>query len=240
MHAIILAAGYATRMYPLTENTPKPLLPIGKKLMIDYIIERLPKDLKGIHIVTNAKFFPQFQQWAKGKNVNIVNDETSSNEARLEGIGDILFTINSQNIDDDLMIIAGDNLFEFDLNKMVDEFKAKKTPIVALSDLKDKNKLAKKFGTVEIDKNNRIIGFEEKPEHPKTTLASTACYILSKNHIATLKKYVEIIKEKKALGFFFIWLYTQEPVHCVIYQDKWHDIGSLEEYKIVNELYKKL
>ena len=241
MHAIILAAGYATRMYPLTENTPKPLLRVGDKSIVDHIIEKIPKEVKKIHIVTNAKFYNQFKVWQKNKkNISIVNDATTSNEARLEGIGDILLTIKGKKIDDDLLIIAGDNLFEFDLQKMLDMFKEKNTPIIAASDLKDKSLLAKRFGVIQIGKSDKMIGFEEKPENPKTKLAATACYVIPKTHIPKLRQYTKEIKEKKNLGYFIIWLMQKEPVHAVVFKEPWYDIGNLEEYNKLKQIYKYL
>lgn len=239
MQAIILAAGYATRMYPLTQSTPKPLLRVGDKSIVDHIIEKIPKEVKKIHIVTNAKFYNQFKDWQKNKkHISIVNDGTTSNETRLEGIGDILFTIKQQNIDDDLLIIAGDNIFEFNLQKMIDVFKQKQTPIVAVSDLKDKSRLALKFGVIELDKNNKIIRFEEKPENPKTSLASTAIYIIPKTHISKPIEYTKEIKEKKAVGYFMQWLIKKEAVYVLVFDEPWYDIGSFEDYNKVIEIYK--
>lgn len=239
MHAIILAAGYATRMYPLTQKTPKPLLPLSDKVILDYIIEKIPKEIKKIHVVTNALFIDQFVRWQENnKEITLTNDETTSNETRLEGPGDILFTLKKQNIDDDLLVIAGDNLFEFDLQKMLDFFKQKNAPIVAASNLENKSLLAKKFGVIEIDKNNKIISFEEKPESPRTSLASTACYIIPKSHIPLLKEFTSKVKEKKALGYFIIWLMQRRDVYATVYNKNWYDIGSFEDYNNAQEIYK--
>lgn len=236
MKAVILCAGYATRLYPLTLNKPKPLLEIAEKPMIEHILFKVEKieDVDEIFVVTNNKFYNNFIEWLKNYNSNkkirIINDETKSNEERLGAIGDIDFVIEKENISDDLLVIAGDNLFEFDMKKLNKFFKQKKASVVALYDVKDKE-LAKKYGIVDINENNKIINFLEKPENPPSTLASTACYIFSNYDIKELKRCIEEGKKPDNLGDFIKHLAEKKDIYGLVFSERWFDIGSFEELK---------
>ena len=152
MKTLILAAGYATRLYPLTENTPKPLLEVGNKKILEHIFAKLEsvKGVSEVYIVTNHKFYPAFTDWAAGFKspfkINILNDGTLSNEDRLGAVGDIHFTVQQEKINDDLLVIAGDNLFGFSLNDFSDFFKSKNSSVVAFHDLKNVEKVKSKYG----------------------------------------------------------------------------------------------
>ncbi len=245
MRAIILAAGYATRLYPLTQNQPKPLLPVGGRPMIEYILEKMEGlgKLNTIYIVTNAKFYDHFMRWKaryqSGKEIVIVNDNTVSNEDRLGAVGDIYYVIEKEKFSEDLLVIAGDNLFGFDLKQQYDYFKQQKASVVALCDLKDKSKVAGLFGVVELDSKNRIIGFEEKPLRPKTTLASTACYFLKDADLEELKLLMKTGQKPDNLGDFIRHLSARKPVYGWVFDDAWYDIGSHESYNAVNDIYKQ-
>ncbi len=241
MKAIILAAGYATRLYPLTLDNPKPLLPVGGSPLLDYTLDKLEEldGLDEIYVITNDKFYPKFKMWAakqeRSFNIKIINDCTKTNEDRLGAVGDTYYVIKQENIDDDLLLIAGDNLFEFSLKAMYAMFKEKKKTVFALCDLKDPAKLSKKFGVVEINENNKVIGFEEKPEQPKTTYASTACYIFSKDDLSKLKELAENAPDN--LGEIIIFLYQKSEVFGIPFKETWIDIGSLEQYKEADKLF---
>lgn len=247
MYCIILAAGYATRLYPLTLNTPKPLLPVGGRPMVEHIVENMERvsAVSDIIIVTNDKFYEPFLEWAASfrsakhttKKITVLNDGTKTNEDRLGAIGDIDFTIKKLNIKDDLMVIAGDNLFEFSLADFYAFFKKKQSTVLAVYDLGDPAKLSKKFGTVQTDKNSRVISFEEKPEHPKSSLAATACYIFTKEDVAELRRCIEENKKPDNSGDFIGWLAMKKPVYAYRFLGKWFDIGSKEQYEEVNRLY---
>ncbi|MBI2142645.1 nucleotidyltransferase family protein, partial [Candidatus Woesearchaeota archaeon] len=177
MKALILAAGYGTRLYPLTTLTSKSLLRISGKPLVEHILMRI-EEVPGIDevlIVTNNRFFPDFRNWLNsykaGVKVRLINDRTSSNEDRLGAVGDIHFVVSSEGIDDGLLVIAGDNLFEFSLPSMHRFFRGKMASVVALHDLKDPGMAAGKFGIAEVDGDLRIVGFEEKPSSPKSSLA---------------------------------------------------------------------
>jgi glucose-1-phosphate thymidylyltransferase len=245
MKAIILAAGYATRLYPLTENTPKPLLTVGKKKMVEHIIHKLEElpHLDEIHIVTNNKFYTHFKDWRKTFpctiNIFIHNDGTLTNETRLGAMGDVYHVYKHAKLDDDVIIIGGDNLFEFSLLGMYTLFAAKKGPVVAVRDLKDRSKLAKKFGTVEIDKNNKIISFEEKPEHPKSSLAATCVYMYTKDDLKELDIHVKKSGIPDNTGDFVKHLMLKVAVYAYPFEEHWYDIGGHEELKEAHAIFLK-
>lgn len=243
MKSIILAAGYGTRLYPLTLNQPKPLLEVAEKPMVEHIISRIEgvDDVDEIFIVTNNKFYNHFVEWLKSyssnKKIKIVNDMTKSNEDRLGSIGDVSFVIEKENINDDVLVIAGDNLFEFSLKDVVNVFKERKTTVVALYDVKD-IELAKKYGIVSVDKSNKIIDFKEKPEKPESTLASTGVYIYPKNILKFIVEYADKGEADKT-GNLLEELYKKEDIYCYVSDKRWYDIGSFEQLEEARENYGK-
>ena len=243
MDAIILAAGYATRLYPLTLNTPKPLLSVGGKPILERIIEKLSEvdEIDNIHVVTNNKFYDHFVEWRRKfpstKNIHVINDGTLSNEDRLGALGDIKFTLEKQNINDDVLIIAGDNLFEFSLKDFVKSHKEHGSSLVAFYDLKDPMKLANKFGVGIIDENKRVINFEEKPEQPKSSLASTGCYVYDKEAIQILKDGIGDEHFNDNSGNFIVHLLDVSKVHAYVFDEGWFDIGSHEDFKEADRIY---
>lgn len=240
MKAIILAAGYATRLYPLTLHTPKPLLPVRGKPMAEHIIEKINDvdAVDSVFIVTNEKFYSQFTAWKKtvlsDKPIHIINDKTTCNEDRLGAIGDVDFVIRERKLNDELLVIAGDNLFEFSLKKMYQFFKEKGCSVLAVYDLGDPSKLAKTFGVVQLDKTARIVDFEEKPAKPKTSLAATACYLFTKKDAASIRECIKDIKPDNS-GNFISWLSKKTAVYGYRFTGKWFDIGSYEQYDEVNK-----
>lgn len=236
MHAIILAAGYATRMYPLTKDTPKPLLPVKGRPMLDHIINKISVlRLDGIHVVTNSRFAPLFQHWAYGRNINVIDDLTNSNETRRGAIGDIAYVLEQEKLDDDLLVVAGDNLFEFDMAAFHAHFRTHNRSVVALFDIHDHSKAANKFGIVTLDELGRIASFEEKPAKPATTLVSTACYLFTRDDAARIKTYMAEGNSPDNLGEYIKWLSKRTAVHGWIFTEQWYDIGSLEQYYELNQ-----
>lgn len=236
MKTIILCAGYATRLYPLTENQPKPLLSIAGKPIIDYIIDQL--DGK-IYIVTNQKFYPNFLEWAKTKNkdIEIINDKTTTNETRLGGLGNLYLVIKEKKINEDFLVIAGDNIFDFKIKDFIGFYKQKKSPCIVLYDVQDIN-LAKLYGVIQIDKNNKILSFEEKPENPKSTLISTGCYIYPKDFIKKIEGYMKTSHSKDGPGYLIQHFYKEQPIYGFKFKGKWFDIGNIEQYKKADEVFK--
>lgn len=242
MDVIILAAGYATRLYPLTENTPKPLLNVAGKPIVEHILRKLEQidQIKKIHIITNNKFEQHFKKWLGSidaeKPTEIINDGTKSNEDRLGALRDIDYAVSSKNIDDDLLVIAGDNLFELHLIDVVDFFKKKKTNVIVLYDVNDLE-LAKQYGVVEIS-NNLVVNFEEKPVSPKSTLVSTGIYLFPKKAITLIKKYISQGNNPDKTGNFIEWLHKREDVYSYVTKKRWYDIGSIEQLNKANREYK--
>ncbi len=238
MKAIILAAGYATRLYPLTLDKPKALLPVKGKPILNYIIEKISelKELEEIFIVTNEKFYMSFIWWLNqnkfSKRVEILNDETTSNETRLGGIGDLNFVIEKENINDDILVISGDNLFDFNLQEMIDFFNEKKGTTIGIYELDSEE--IKKMSSVIIE-GRKIIDFEEKPKDPKTNLSSIGIYIYSKEDLEKIKEYMKTDKPKDGPGFLVQDFCKEQDVYAFIFQGRWFDIGSKEIYEKVNQ-----
>jgi len=237
MKCIILAAGYATRLYPLTLDRPKPLLPIAGKPIIEHILEKIEKleHIDEILIVTNNKFFDNFRNWKREYSsqspIKILDDKTKEEDDRLGAIGDIQFAIKQEKIDDDLLVVAGDNLFDFNLKELYDFFNEKGKTTVALFDVKEKNIAAGKYGVVEIDNNQRITNLEEKPQNPKTSLISTACYIFSKKDAHQIDICLKDQNKPDNLGDFISWLSNKCEVYGYVFKGRWFDIGTREQIK---------
>jgi len=228
MKVIIPAAGYATRLYPLTKDKPKALLEVGSKTMLDHILDKI-KDLPvdEIIIVTNHKFAKNFEQWAKTISetpIKIIDDQTTSNEDRLGAIGDLQFAIEKANVDDDLLVLGGDNLFRCDMNQFYETFKIKNALLVGVFDVKD-SEIAKKFGVVEINESHQIIEFFEKPEVPKSTLVSTMMYFFPKETVPMIKTYLDEGNKPDRIGDLIGWFVKKLSVFAYII-DEWTDIGS--------------
>lgn len=243
MDAIILAAGYATRLYPLTENTPKPLLNVAGRPMIEHILKKLEQieAVNKIYIVTNDKFERHFREWLGNysveKPIEIVNDGTKSNEDRLGAFGDVHYLVSAKELDNDLIIIAGDNLFELSLIDAFNFFKKRKSNVIVLHDVKD-FELARHYGIVEVD-NDIVVNFEEKPASPKSTLASTVIYLFPKKTISLIKKYAAQGNNLDKAGNFIEWLHKRDKVFAYITDKKWYDIGSIEQLEKADRHYRQ-
>ena len=243
MEAIILAAGYATRLHPLTINKPKPLLEVAGKPLLEHIIGKLEQleKINKIYIVTNDKFEQHFIKWLHNfdakKPVEIINDGTTSNEDRLGALGDIHYTINTKNIREDIIVVAGDNLFELSLKEVSTIFNKRRHNVIVLHDVKDTN-LAKHYGVVEV-KNNLVVHFEEKPPSPKSTLVSTGIYIFPKKTIGLIEKYIAQGNNPDKTGNFIEWLHKRENIYAYITEKSWYDIGSFEQLKKADKHYQE-
>ena len=229
MKAIILAAGYGTRLYPLTLDKPKAFVEVNGKPIIDYIIERVDEveEVDKIFIVTNDKFFPAFEEWKEKaptkKEIIIVNDNTKSNEERLGALGDLLFVLDKERVDDDILLISSDNIFDFDLSAITKE---RDRDVVGVYEINIEE--IKKYGVVELDENKKIVGMQEKPQEPKTNLASTGIYLFRKETLHLMRQYKEEGGNMEGPGYFLEWLPKRKDVYGYVFKGKWFDIGSLE------------
>ena len=241
MKCLILAAGYATRLYPLTENYPKPLLKVGEKTILDWLIDDI--DNAGLVdeyiVISNHKFAHHFDEWAKEKaqRVTVVDDGTSSNETRLGAVRDIQFAIDTLSLDDDMLVIAGDNLLDFSLTNFVRYADEKKTSCIMRYFEADEKKL-QKCGVVSIDENDAIIGMEEKPACPKSNWCCPPFYYYTKDDARLVKVGIDGGCGVDAPGSYIAWLCTQTKVHAMEMPGKRYDIGNLESYAKVRETYK--
>jgi glucose-1-phosphate thymidylyltransferase len=227
--ALLLAGGYATRLRPLTDHTAKPLLPVGGRPMVDWIVDRITDsgDVDEVHLVTNDVYAADFERWASGRSVAVWNDGTRSNEDRLGALGDIALAIERGGLaGDDLLVIAADNLFEFSLRDYIAFFRAKGDgSAVAAHRLADPA-LARLYGVVELDADDRVVGFEEKPEQPRSDLAATATYLYHRQHVPLLEQYLADGNPPDPPGRFLVWLYPRELLYGYRFTESWFDIGD--------------
>jgi glucose-1-phosphate thymidylyltransferase len=231
LKAVVLAAGYATRLRPLTDSIAKELLPVGGRPILDWILERISEvdDVDELHVVTNRRKAPGFRAWAAGRAVTIHDDGTTSNEDRLGAIGDMQFVVDADGLDDDLLVIAGDNLFEFSLRNYVDFWRGKGVAsAVAVRDVGSRE-LAAKYGIVDLDADQRVIGFVEKPEEPVSTLAATATYLFHREHVPLIGDYLAAGNPPDQPGRFVGWLFQREPVYAYRFDEQWFDIGDRDQ-----------
>jgi glucose-1-phosphate thymidylyltransferase len=230
MKAIVLAAGYATRLQPLTNSIAKQLLPVAGRPMLDWVCDKVEEVTGDVHVVTNARFADDFRRWAAGRGgVTVHDDGTASNDDRLGAIGDIAFVLERTEGDDDLLVIAGDNLFDFGLDDFVSFWQGKGTAsAVAVYDCGDLE-LATHYGVVELTEGDRLVGFEEKPSEPRSTLVATATYLYHRDHVPLVDRYLAEGNPPDQPGRLVAWLHPREPVFGYRLPGPWFDIGNPEQ-----------
>ncbi len=242
MKAILLCAGYATRLRPLTSNCPKHLLEVGGRPILNHVIDRIAAlPLEGIYVVTNHTFFSHFAQWQKERYtlsvpLTVIDDGTSSNTDRLGSIGDLDFVIRGSGIDDETLVFNADNLFTFDLVPMYEAAKERKN-LIACYDVREAAE-ARKMGIPTINEEGRVVGFVEKPKTPSSTEVSIGIYFYSREGTALVRRYVEeLAAEGKCpdrTGDFVAWIADRIPVYTYTFGgagDHWVDIGTPEQYE---------
>lgn len=239
MKCIILAAGYATRLYPLTENFPKPLLKVGDKTILDWLVD----DIDGASLVdeyiviSNHKFAHHFEEWAatKTQKISVVDDGTSTNETRLGAVCDIQFAIDQLGLDDDMLVIAGDNVLDFSLQRFVRYADEKKTSCV-MRYFEPNDERLHKCGVLELD-GDRILGMEEKPAEPKSHWCCPPFYFYTRENAKWVKRAIEGGCGVDAPGSFIAWLSGQTTVHAMEMPGRRYDIGNLQSYEQVQKEY---
>lgn len=225
MKVLIMAGGYATRLWPITKGKPKPLLPVGNKYIIDYILEKTKELGLEVYVLTNKFFEKHFKKWAEENNVELIVEETLSEEEKLGTIGAIRYAISKLGLDD-YLIVAGDNLFSFSLDEFLKRYNGK--PLIAVYDVGD-FELAKRYGVVVLE-GDRVVDFQEKPLQPKSTLISTGVYALPKDIIAMVDEYLKD-GNRDSPGYFIEWLLRKGvEVYAYKFNDYWYDIGSADSY----------
>lgn len=240
MKALVLAAGYATRLYPLTLDRPKALLEVGGRPMLDHVLDRL--QAMGVDetiVVTNAKFTPHFDEWATGKEgVTIVNDGTTSNDDRLGAIGDTAFVLDQTGLDDDLVVVAGDNLFGEDVSGFAAYGQEVDAPVLAVHDVGDLSRMHE-YNQIEIDDQGRITFFEEKPEDARSTLAGVALYFYPRQTLPLIRQYLAEGNNPDQPGRLIEWLYPRTSVYTWRLPGAWYDIGSAETLQEADRIFSQ-
>ncbi len=247
MNVLILAAGYATRLYPLTLTKAKPLLTVAGKPMIEWVLDNLAPvpDIDCVYVVTNNKFAADFQTWADGYaarqpkvQFKVINDGSTSDADKLGAIGDIQLVISRENLAaDDLIVVAGDNLFSEPLDGFARE--ARKHPAaLATYDVGDLEEI-RKYNNIETDAGGRVIDFEEKPQKPKSTITGIALYYYSKEVVSMFAQYIAEGNNPDQPGRFVQWLYRLKPVYTYLIRGTWYDIGSKETLEEANKIFAK-
>ena len=240
MKCMILAAGYATRLYPLTENFPKPLLEVGGKTILDWLVDDIGTAglVDEYVVISNHKYAHHFENWANTKavKVTVVDDGTSSNETRLGAVKDIQFAIEKLGIDDDMLVIAGDNVLSFSLTHFVRYAKEKGTSCI-MRYFEGEEKKLQKCGVVQIDEQDRILGMEEKPAQPKSNWCCPPFYYYTREDASLVAKGIEAGCGIDAPGSYIAWLCTQTPVHAMEMPGKRFDVGNLESYEKIRKEY---
>lgn len=241
MKCLILAAGYATRLYPLTENFPKPLLEVGNKTILDWLVDDIDtlKKVDEYIVISNHKFAEHFTKWAqkRSEKITVVDDKTSTNETRLGAVCDIQFALDELKIDDDILIIAGDNLLDFSLTKFILYAEEKGSSCVMRYFEGDKKKLSKS-GVLELDESDKVLSMQEKPAEPKSNYCCPPFYFYKKEDANKIAEAIKGGCATDAPGSFVSWLCTKTDVYAMQMPGKRFDIGNLESYENVKREYK--
>ncbi len=244
MKAVLLCAGYATRLYPLTENQPKALLPVGGKPILEHLFEKIEVlgSVDQIFIVTNDKFYTPFEKWADGgnrrKKIQVVNDGTRTNDERLGAIGDLVLVLKKFKIRDDVGVFAGDNLFDSDFESFF-SFARGRRPHASIGVVEVPKGIASRYGIVRVDAENRITEFYEKPEKPLSNLASTGVYWFAKEGLDFLDRYIGGGHNADRPGDYVRWLVEVDQVFAYPFEGKWFDIGDFESYREAERYFQK-
>lgn len=242
MKCLILAAGYATRLYPLTENFPKPLLDVGGKPILDWLIDDLDAtgEVDGYVVISNHKFAPIFAEWAEkhSQSITVLDDGTTSNETRLGAVRDIQFAIDTLRLDEDLLVIAGDNLLSFSLGGFLRYAREKGTSCV-MRFYEPYLARLRKTGVAQVDEEGRIVAMEEKPAEPKSHWCTPPFYFYRREDVRLVAKGIEAGCGTDAPGSYIAWLSTQTPVHAWEMPGCRYDIGNLESYRAVQKIFEK-
>jgi glucose-1-phosphate thymidylyltransferase len=245
MKAIILSAGYATRLYPLTLNAAKPLIDVGGKKLIDYLLYDLDKsgDIDEIFVVVNQKFFGNFEKWLAeienkiSKKISLVNDGSIDESTKLGAVGDINYVTENKKINDDILVVAGDNLFSDSFLPFISFCKKQNAPILGTYDVGDLE-LVKKMSVINTNKSGQIVHFEEKPKEPISTMIGIALYFYPKHSIEMIRRYIKEGNNPDQPGRLIEWFYKKTPVFTWAVPGTWFDVGSHESLKLAEDFLR--
>lgn len=245
MKLIVLGAGYATRLYPLTLNQPKPLLSVAGKPMIEHVLDNVTpiREIEQVFVVTNEKFAQHFQRWADdyvtkhtSAPITIINDHSTDDSNKLGAIGDIHLLLEEASIDDDIIVIAGDNLFSESLEEFGDFCRGKNAPVLGVYDVGDLEEI-KKYNAIEIGHDDQITFFEEKPAQPKSTLTGIALYYYPKSALPLIRQYLAEGNNADQPGRLVQWFYPRTPFYVWRVPGIWYDVGSKETLEEANRIF---
>jgi len=226
VQTVVLAGGYARRLWPITFDRPKPLLPVAGKPILDWILDQLPPGKPVVSV--NRRFAPQFEVWASRRNVHLVVEETRAEEEKLGAMGALAHVVDTLSLDDDLLVVGGDNLLELDFSSFVRAFRG--PTLVALYDIADPAKARRRYGVARVQ-GRQVVEFQEKPEQPASSLVSTACYLFPRRVLALLRPFLsEVPKGHDAPGYFLSWLLHREPIEAFVFSSAWFDIGDRDSF----------
>lgn len=250
MKSIILAAGYATRLYPLTKNFPKPLLKVGEKTILDRLIDDIDQfeNINEHIIVSNHKFVSQFEKWKNSRSFNhkvtVIDDGSTENENRIGAVKDILFAIEKCNVNEEILVLAGDNILDFSLKNFVEYAEQKKSPCIMRHYEKSVEKLSR-TGVAVIDENDKVLKMQEKPSIPESHWAVPPFYVYTKDDLPFIKEACTKDKNGKipcgtdAPGDFISWFCSKKTVYAWQMTGKRHDIGNLESLEEARQVFFK-
>lgn len=238
MKCIILAAGYATRLYPLTENYPKPLLKVGEKTILDWLADDIGDMAEEFVVISNHKFVKRFKDWADGhtQKITVVDDGTESNETRLGAVCDIQFAIDELKLNDDILVIAGDNVLDFSLRDFVKYAQEVGTSCTMRYWEEEPTKL-RRSGVSEVE-GEKLVSFEEKPENPKSNWCTPPFYYYVSSDVMLIKNAIKDGCSTDAPGSLVAWMCKRSPMYSMVMPGRRYDIGNLESYNAIKSTYK--
>lgn len=248
MKLIVLAAGYATRLYPLTLNQPKPLLTVAGKPMLEHVLDNLMpiEEIDDIFVVTNAKFAGHFARWSGSyetghriRPITVINDHSTDDSNKLGAIGDMSLVLDEGKIDDDIIVVGGDNLFSQSLGQFGEYCRQKNAPVTGVYDVGNLEEI-KKYNAIEIDENDRITFFEEKPAQPKSTLTGIALYYYPRATLPVIRQYLAEGNNPDQPGRLVQWMYQRTPFFVCRVPGLWFDVGSKETLEEANRIFSNL
>jgi glucose-1-phosphate thymidylyltransferase len=240
---LVLAAGYATRLYPLTLDRPKALLEVAGRPMLEHVLASLApiEEVDTTYVVTNSKFAGHFEEWERGSSYDavVVDDGTRDDETKRGAIGDIAFVAERERLDDDLIVVAGDNLFSETLAGFGETIRARRAPTLAVYDVGDLEAI-KQYNAIEVDGDGRIVFFEEKPAQPRSTVTGIALYFYPRDTLPLVRRYVDEGNNPDQPGRLIQWLYPQVPCYTWLVPGIWYDIGSAESLAEADRVFSQL